>query len=119
MEDGQTVESWERENPRSQKYGESRKHGSSVFRLHLSVYTFILSLRLGLLSVSLADLVAERRSVGRGAPKSGGGSSSGGGGGDGGDWTKKTLPKVAATGGTAQVKVRHDAHLPSLSLRDG
>ena len=49
-------------------------------------------------------------------PKSGSGSirSNGGGGSDSG--TKKPLLKVAATGGTAQVKARYGAQLPSLSL---
>ena len=31
---------------------------------------------------------------------------------------KKTSPKVVTTGGSARVKVRYDAHLPSLSLQD-
>ena len=63
-----------------------------------------------ILAVSPEKLVAERRPAGRGAPKSGG---------DGGSRTKKTSPKVAATGGTAQVKARYDAHLPYLSFWDG
>ena len=65
-----------------------------------------------ILLVSLADLVTGRLPVGGSAPK-------GCGGGGGGSGNKKTLPKVAATGGTAQVKVRYDAHLPSLSLHGG
>ena len=39
--------------------------------------------------------------------------------GDGGIRNKKRSPKVSATGRTAQVKARYDAHLPYLSLRDG
>ena len=32
---------------------------------------------------------------------------------------KKSVPMVAASGGSTRVRVRYDAHLPSLSLRDG
>ena len=65
-----------------------------------------------ILPAPLADLVAGRRPAGGSAPK-------GGGGGDGGGVSKKPLPMVAATGGSAQVRVRYDAHLPSLSLQEG
>ena len=47
-------------------------------------------------------------------PKVGGSSNSGSGGGD-----KNPLPKADGKGGTAQVRVRYVAHLPSLSLWDG
>ena len=62
-----------------------------------------------ILAVSLADLVAGRRSTGGGAPKRGGG-----GGGN-----KKSLPKVDTTERPARVQARYDAHLPSLSLQYG
>ena len=61
-----------------------------------------------IIPVSLANLVAGRQPSGEVAPNSGGGSR-----------TNKTLPKVAATGGSAQVKALYDAHLPSLSLQYG
>ena len=64
-----------------------------------------------ILHASLADLVAGRRPAGGSAPK-------GGGDGGGGVQSKKTLPMMADTGGSARVMVRYDAHLPSLSLRD-
>ena len=67
------------------------------------------------LPVFLANRVVGRRSVGRGAPKSGGSGSNSSG--DGGN--KKPLPKVDATGEPAQVQVHYDAHLLSLYLRDG
>ena len=56
---------------------------------------------------SLVDIIAGRRPEGGDSPKS----NDGGGGGSG---TKKTLPKVAATGGSAQVKADYDVHLPYL-----
>ena len=62
-----------------------------------------------ILPASLSDLIAVRRPAGRSAPKG----DSGGGGVSG---HKKPLPTVAATGGSTQVRVRYDAHLPSLSL---
>ena len=68
-----------------------------------------------ILSISLADLVAGRRSAGGSASRSGcsdGGGSSGGG-------NKKPMPKVGAMGGLAQVRVRYESHLPSLFLWDG
>ena len=55
-----------------------------------------------ILPASLADLVTGRRPAGRSAPKIGGGSSGDGGG----SGNKKTLPKAAAMGGSARVKVR-------------
>ena len=66
-----------------------------------------------ILPASLANLVAGRRPVGGGAPKSGSGgvSVSGRGGGDSGNL--KTSPKVASTRVSARVKVRYD-HLPDL-----
>ena len=64
---------------------------------------------------SLAKLVVGRRPEGGSAPKNVGG----GGGGSSGSGNNKPLSKVAATVGSAQVKVIHDAHLTSLSLRDG
>ena len=70
------------------------------------------------LPVSLVDLVAGRRSVGVSAPKSGSGSRNGGGGGGGGG-NKKPFPKVDFTRVPAQVWARYDAHLPSLSFRNG
>ena len=63
------------------------------------------------LPASLADLIAGRRSAGGIYLKGGGGSGVSG--------HKKPLPTVAATGGSAQVRVRYDAYLPSLSLWDG
>ena len=48
-----------------------------------------------ILSVSMADLVAGKRSADGGAPKIGGGRSNSGGGGGGGN--KKPLPKMAST----------------------
>ena len=51
-----------------------------------------------ILPISLADLVAGRRSAGGGAPRSGGNDGNGGGGGRG---NKKPTPKVGATGGPA------------------
>ena len=69
---------------------------------------------------ALADLVAGRRPAGGSAPKGGGGSgSSGSGSGSGVHKTKNYVPMVAASGGSTRVRVRYDAHLPSLSLRDG
>ena len=67
-----------------------------------------------ILPVSLANIVAGRRSAFGGDPKSGGGSSNGGGGGI----NKKPLPKVDATRGPARVWARYDAQLPSLYLQD-
>ena len=58
-----------------------------------------------ILPISLAKLVAGRRSAGV--------SGSGGGG------NKKHFPKVDTTGVPAQVWVRYEAHLPSLYLQDG
>ena len=66
------------------------------------------------LPVSLVDLVTGRRPAIRGVPQNCGGGRNGGSGGN-----KKPLPKVDATGEPAQVRARYDAHLPSLSLRDG
>ena len=71
-----------------------------------------------ILPASVANLVIGKRPAGGSAPKGGGGGSGGGGGG-GGVSTNKTLPMVAATGGSTQVRVRYDAHLPSVSLWDG
>ena len=65
-----------------------------------------------ILPASLADLVAGSRPASGSFPKSGGGVGSD-------SENKKTLPKVAATGGSARVKVRYDAHLSSLSLWGG
>ena len=62
-----------------------------------------------ILPAALVDLVAGRRPAGGSAPK--------GRSGDG--ISKKPLPVVAFTGGSARVRVLYDAHLPSLSLRDG
>ena len=70
-----------------------------------------------ILPVSLFDLVSGRRSAGGGAPKIGGGRSDDSGG--SGCGNNKYLPKVDATGGPARVRVRYDAHLPSLLLWDG
>ena len=80
-----------------------------------------------ILLAALTDLVAGRRPAGGSAPKEGGsgGDGSGGGGsssdsgGGGGRKLKQTLPMVSASGGSARVRVRYDAHLPSLSLQDG
>ena len=63
-----------------------------------------------ILPATLADLVSGRRPAGGSAAK-------GGGGGGGGH--KKAQLMVAASGGSTRVRVRYDAHLPSLSLRDG
>ena len=70
-----------------------------------------------ILPASLANLVKGRRPAGWSAPNSGGGGGSGGDGG-GGIRNNKPSPKVAATGGSARVKVRYYAHLPSFSLWD-
>ena len=79
-----------------------------------------------ILLAALADLVAGRQPAGGSAPKGGGGGSggsNGGGGGSGGSGgghkIKNSQPMVAASGGSTRVRVRYDAHLPSLSLRDG
>ena len=64
----------------------------------------------------LADLVAGRRPAGGSALKGGGG---GGGSGSGTQKQKISQPIVAASGGLTRVRVRYDAHLPSLSLWDG
>ena len=71
-----------------------------------------------ILPVSMADLVVGRRSSDGGGPKTSSGSSKGGDCESGGG-NKKPSPKVAATGGPARVRVRYNAHLPSLSLRGG
>ena len=68
-----------------------------------------------IIPASMADLVSGRRPAGRGAPKGRGG----GGGSGGGSRKKEPSPKMVATGGSARVKARYDAHLPSLSLQDG
>ena len=60
----------------------------------------------------LVDLSAGRWSVGGGSPQSGVRNS-------GSSVNNKPLPKMDATGGPEQVRVRYDVHLPSLSLRDG
>ena len=60
---------------------------------------------------SLTDLVVGRRTADRSAPKSGGDS--------GGSRNNKPSPKVEATGVSARVKVRYDAHLTSLYLQGG
>ena len=75
-------------------------------RVPLSIEPILVDLEGGLyigpiLPVSLANRVSGRRSSGGGDSKSGGGSSNGNGSGG----NKKPLPKVAATGGTARVKV--------------
>ena len=82
-----------------------------------------------ILPAALADLVSGRRPAGGSAQKGGGGGGSGSGGSDGGgsgggggggaQKQKTSQPMVAALGGSTQVRVRYDAHLPSLSLRDG
>ena len=77
-----------------------------------------------ILSASLADLTTGRQIEGGSAQKGGGdGGSSGGGGGSngggGGISSKRPLPKVAATEGSARVRVGYDADLPVLFLRDG
>ena len=56
MEDGQTVKNRKRVESGNQKYGESRKHRSSAFRIHSSVSTSFLLPRLG--SARLGSLVA-------------------------------------------------------------
>ena len=63
-----------------------------------------------ILPALLANLVTGRRPAGGSAPKGRGGS-----GGSVGVQTRKTLPMVAATGGSSRVRVRYDVHLPSLS----
>ena len=69
---------------------------------------------------SLANLIAGRWPAGRSEPKGGGGIDGVGiGSGSGGILPKKALPMVAATGRSARVWVRYDAHLPSFSLWDG
>ena len=50
MEDGQTVETRKRGKLGNPKYGESLKQGSSAFRHHSSVSTFVLSPRLSSLN---------------------------------------------------------------------
>ena len=70
-----------------------------------------------ILPAALADLVAGRRPAGGSAPK---GVGSGGGGGGGSVSKNKNLqPMVTALGGSTRVRVRYDAHLPSLFLWDG
>ena len=69
-----------------------------------------------ILPASLADLITGRQSAGGSAPK---GVSGGGGRGGGGVSTKKTLPMVAASGGSTRVRVRYDMNLYPISLRDG
>ena len=70
-----------------------------------------------ILPAALADLVSGTRPAGGSAPKGGGG---GGGDSSGGSGVhKKYVPMVEASGGSTRVRVRYDAHLPSLSLRDG
>ena len=91
-----------------------RRGGSILFSLKPIMVELEGESYIGLiLPISLADLVIERRSAGGSYPKGGG---SCGGGGCGGN--KKTLPKVDAMRGPAQVRVHYEAHLPSLSLRD-
>ena len=62
-----------------------------------------------ILPASLVDLIIGRRTAGGSAPR----------GGVGGGGSNKPFPMVAATGGSTQVRARYDAHLPSLSLREG
>ena len=64
-----------------------------------------------ILPAALADLVSGSRPEGGSAPK--------GGGGGGRGVNKKYQPMVEASGGSTRVRVCYDAHLPSLSLRDG
>ena len=74
-----------------------------------------------IIPATLADLVTGRRSDGGSAPKGGGGGGVGvSGGGRSGDIQilKQTLPMVTASWGLARVRVRYDAHLPSLFLQD-
>ena len=74
-----------------------------------------------ILPAALADLVSGRR-LASGSDQKGGGGGSGGSGGSGGGGSQKvktSQPMVAASGGSTQVRVRYDAHLPSLSFRTG
>ena len=87
--------------------------GSSV---HFSLEPILVELErgcyIGLIPpVSMANLVAGRRSAVRCAPKSDGGGRN--------NRNKKPLPKLDVTGGPAQVRARYDVHLPSLYLWDG
>ena len=61
-----------------------------------------------ILPIFLANLVTGRRSAVGSAPRS-----------DDNGGNKRPTPKVGATGGPARVWARYEAHLPSLSLRDG
>ena len=69
-----------------------------------------------ILLISLGDLVARRRSAGSGTTR-GGRYNINSDIGSGSD--RKLMPKVGATGGPVRVRERYEAHLPSLSLRDG
>ena len=74
-----------------------------------------------ILTTSLAELLAGRRSEDDGATRGGGGGGGGGGGSGGngsggGSSDRKLAPKVGATGGPSQVWACYEGHLPSLSL---